>query len=203
MLCILQDEDVFTFLDPEPQSQRDHSYKKLEHNRDRMRGKSMDCTSNGRPGKLTRWSLMKTKRFPSSLPEPEAAEELDAMLGVSTETYFSCAVARKRSTARYTLPSSDEVVTFFKALADALWASQGSCYSSTQMYYKYIQLGMPILRSCIWSKCLLQILFCWSNSLYLQAQSSCSHILKSCIWLEYLLQLLLFFCWSNCYDLQV
>lgn len=115
---------MFTFLDPEPQNQRDHSYKKLEHKEDRMRrGKSMDYnTQNGKKsGNLTnRWSLMKTKGFPSSLPEPEAAEALDAMIGVSTETYFSCAVARKRSTARYSLPSSEEVVLFFRALADAL-----------------------------------------------------------------------------------
>jgi len=63
---------------------------------------------------------MKTKGFPSYLPDPEFAEALDAMIGVDTNTYFSCAVARKRSTARYSLPTSDEVVTFFKALADAL-----------------------------------------------------------------------------------
>jgi len=82
----------------------------------------MDCNgmSNGKLGKLTRWSLMKTKGFPSSLPDPEFAEALDAMIGVNATTYFSCAVARKRSTARYSLPSSDEVVIFFKALADAL-----------------------------------------------------------------------------------
>lgn len=119
---ILQDEDVFTFLDPEPRTQRDHSYRKLENTKDRLRGNggrgnSMELTSNSRPSK---WSLMRTKTFPSSLPEPDSVEALDAIIDVSTETYFSCAVGRKRSTARYSLPSSDEVVLFFKALADAL-----------------------------------------------------------------------------------
>lgn len=121
-LCDVQDEDVFTFLDPEPQSQRDYSYRKMEHNRDRTRANSN--AGNGMRNGVSRWSLMKTKGFPSSLPEPEDAAALDALCAdVSTDTYFSCAVGRKRSTARYSLPSSDEVVTFFKALADALPSS--------------------------------------------------------------------------------
>ncbi|KAG0570209.1 hypothetical protein KC19_6G144100 [Ceratodon purpureus] len=135
LLCIghflSKDEDVFTFLDPEPRTQRDYSYRKMENTKDRLRmentkdrlrvnggrGKSMELTSNSRPSK---WSLLRTKTFPSTLPEPDSVEALDAIIDVSKDTYFSCAVGRKRSTARYSLPSSDEVVLFFKALADAL-----------------------------------------------------------------------------------
>ncbi|KAF8409157.1 hypothetical protein HHK36_005230 [Tetracentron sinense] len=45
--------------------------------------------------------------------------EGSSVLDLKGENYFSCAVGRKRSNARYLLGSSDEVVTFLKKLAEA------------------------------------------------------------------------------------
>jgi len=46
--------------------------------------------------------------------------ELDSgtVMNISGDTYFSCAVGRKRSSARYSLGSTEEVVEFFQALAN-------------------------------------------------------------------------------------
>lgn len=41
------------------------------------------------------------------------------VLDLKKENYFSCAVGRTQTNARYTLGSSDDVVAFFKELADA------------------------------------------------------------------------------------
>jgi trehalose 6-phosphate synthase/phosphatase len=46
--------------------------------------------------------------------------ELDSgtVMNISGDTYFSCAVGLKRSAARYSLGSTEEVVEFFQALAN-------------------------------------------------------------------------------------
>lgn len=49
-----------------------------------------------------------------------AAEKISwNVLDLKGDNYFSCSVGRTRTNARYLLASSDEVVSFFKELADA------------------------------------------------------------------------------------
>lgn len=45
--------------------------------------------------------------------------EGSSVLDLKGDNYFSCAVGRKRSNARYLLNSSDDVVVFLKELAEA------------------------------------------------------------------------------------
>ena len=45
-------------------------------------------------------------------------EQSGTFVTVNRETFFSCAVGRTRSAARFSLASSEEVVSFVKALAD-------------------------------------------------------------------------------------
>ncbi len=45
--------------------------------------------------------------------------ELGSIMNITVDTYFSCAVGLKRSAARYSLPTSDEVVVFLNSLANA------------------------------------------------------------------------------------
>lgn len=44
--------------------------------------------------------------------------EGSSVLDLKGDNYFSCAVGRKRSSARYLLGSSDDVVTLLKELAE-------------------------------------------------------------------------------------
>lgn len=44
--------------------------------------------------------------------------ELGSIMNITVDTYFSCAVGLKRSAARYSLPTSDEVVVFLNSLAN-------------------------------------------------------------------------------------
>lgn len=44
-------------------------------------------------------------------------QEGSSVLDLKGENYFSCAVGRKRSNARYSLPSSEDVVSFLKSIA--------------------------------------------------------------------------------------
>lgn len=52
--------------------------------------------------------------------------EGSSVLDLKGENYFSCAVGRKRSNARFLLNSSDEVVCFLKELAEVA----GHCYGA-------------------------------------------------------------------------
>ena len=47
----------------------------------------------------------------------EPQQEGSSVLDLKGENYFSCAVGHKRSNARYSLPSSEDVVSFLKAIA--------------------------------------------------------------------------------------
>lgn len=60
-----------------------------------------------------------TGRRTSSSPEKISWNVLD----LKGENYFSCAVGRTRTTARYILGSSDDVVSFLKELADVSLSS--------------------------------------------------------------------------------
>lgn len=55
------------------------------------------------------------RKCKSPLPEKISWNVLD----LKKENYFSCAVGRTQTNARFTLPSSDEVAEFLKKLAHA------------------------------------------------------------------------------------
>ncbi|CAL1366843.1 unnamed protein product [Linum trigynum] len=71
------------------------------------------CSSSGRSSSTTTSSSCCSSRASSS--ETISRNVLD----LKGDNYFSCAVGRTRTNARYTLGSSDEVVSFLKKLADA------------------------------------------------------------------------------------
>ena len=50
--------------------------------------------------------------------ENTSLHEGSSVLDLKSDNYFSCAVGRKRSKARYLLGSLDDVVTFLKDLAE-------------------------------------------------------------------------------------
>lgn len=50
-------------------------------------------------------------------------QEGSSVLDLKGENYFSCAVGRKRSNARYSLPSSEDVVSFLKSIAASYGAA--------------------------------------------------------------------------------
>ncbi|KAK9706884.1 hypothetical protein RND81_07G158400 [Saponaria officinalis] len=52
---------------------------------------------------------------------PGPYDEGTSILDLQSDNYFSCAVARKRSSARYILGSSDDVVLLLKRLAEVGW----------------------------------------------------------------------------------
>jgi hypothetical protein len=131
----LQDEDVFTYFDPEPPFPSDHPASSAGDPLDpRLAAK----VGNRSLSKTTKMGVVRTKTYPLISPERfgsgspsrsnsfkdrkyserDTKEELGKVIQLTPATYFSCAVGRKRSAARWSLASSEEVVSFFKALAD-------------------------------------------------------------------------------------
>ncbi|XP_072979954.1 alpha,alpha-trehalose-phosphate synthase [UDP-forming] 1-like [Typha angustifolia] len=130
-----KDEDIYTFFEPELPSEPANSSKGkgTEGGRpspDRRCGRSSLSRSNSRN------SQPKTQRMPSGSerrasmnhntstgwrPPQEIMSwrEGSSVLDLKGDNYFSCAVGRKCSNARYLLNSSDDVVTFLKELSKA------------------------------------------------------------------------------------
>lgn len=66
--------------------------------------------------------------------------EGSSVLDLKGDNYFSCSVGRKRSSARYLLGSSDDVVTLLKELADG--NSPVDCTSSDPWYQYFHSLDI-------------------------------------------------------------
>lgn len=65
-------------------------------------------------------SPKKTSKLFSRTARKPAPEKITwNVLDLKKENYFSCAVGRTQTNARFTLPSSDEVAEFLKKLAHA------------------------------------------------------------------------------------
>ncbi|KAH9554672.1 hypothetical protein CY35_08G075700 [Sphagnum magellanicum] len=136
-----KDEDVYTYFDPEVPFERDHptmhptTNGKLEKGPldRRLAAKSCDRIL----AKSNKMGVVRTKTTALVSPECNGSYtecnsfkdhkhndgetmELDSgtVMNISGDTYFSCAVGRKRSSARYSLGSTEEVVEFFQALAN-------------------------------------------------------------------------------------
>jgi trehalose 6-phosphate synthase/phosphatase len=102
---------------------------------------ALDRRSNGRPSNgrsNSRNSQSRTQKAQQAVSERSSSSshsstssdhnwrEGSSVLDLKGENYFSCAVGRKRSNARYLLSSSEEVVSFLKELATATADFQAS-----------------------------------------------------------------------------
>lgn len=119
-----QDEDIYVFFDPEYPSE---SKVKPDGG-----SASVDTRPNGRPSNGKSYSRNSQSRIQKAQAASERSSssshstssnhdwrEGSSVLDLKGENYFSCAVGRKRSNARYLLNSSEEVVSFLKELATA------------------------------------------------------------------------------------
>lgn len=132
-LSLLQDEDVYTFFEPELPSDAIAIARTKANDGPKLpceRRSSLKLPAN-RSGSKSSSSQRQTQRpllnpdkritnhtcGSGRRPSPEKVSW--NVLDLKGENYFSCAVGRTRTNARYTLGSSDDVVSFLKELADA------------------------------------------------------------------------------------
>ncbi|KAI3904358.1 hypothetical protein MKW92_024764 [Papaver armeniacum] len=134
-----KDEDIYTFFEPELPSETTatsrskvvDSVKTSLVDQKRTTPKLMPhkngskTSQNSRTHKSSSVSLEKKNSHQNSssalraAPETITWNEGSSVLDLKGENYFSCAVGRKRSNARYLLSSADDVVTFLQDLASA------------------------------------------------------------------------------------
>ncbi|XP_020890485.1 alpha,alpha-trehalose-phosphate synthase [UDP-forming] 1 [Arabidopsis lyrata subsp. lyrata] len=138
-----KDEDVYTFFEPELPSDipaiararpsSDSGTKsssgdrrppsKLTHNNNKSGSKSSSSSNSNNNNKSSQRSLQSERKSGSNhslgtsrRPSPEKISW--NVLDLKGENYFSCAVGRTRTNARYLLGSPDDVVCFLEKLAD-------------------------------------------------------------------------------------
>ena len=140
---MVQDEDIYTFFEPELPSEPVSSTR--SKNADAVKAsadkKYMEkpANNNRNSSKVPHSKSQKSTPFGSSEKRASAnnhrlhnhatgwrtSQEIiswhegSSVLDLKGDNYFSCAVGRKRSNARYLLNSSDDVVMFLKELAEA------------------------------------------------------------------------------------
>lgn len=61
------------------------------------------------------------------------------LLDLERDNYFSCAVGKTRTKARYLLPTSDNVVSLLKGLAQASWTFMSLCNKKSFVYSSIIR----------------------------------------------------------------
>ncbi|KAJ8761922.1 hypothetical protein K2173_006524 [Erythroxylum novogranatense] len=132
VLCVghflAKDEDVYQFFEPElpngsPPLTRSRSPDPVSTSRPKYPGNRSQSRAHLK--KQRSLSTLERGNFRSSAWRPVAHDRVSfhegsSVLDLRSENYFSCAVSRKRSTARYVLPSSDDVVNLLMDLAEAL-----------------------------------------------------------------------------------
>ncbi|XP_020266273.1 alpha,alpha-trehalose-phosphate synthase [UDP-forming] 1 [Asparagus officinalis] len=151
-----KDEDIYTFFEPELPSEpvtsmrskiadavkasADKKYmgKPTSNNKNSSKSfhnKTHKSTPFGSSDKRTSSSLVNNHHNHSSgwrTPQEIISwHEGSSVLDLKGDNYFSCAVGRKRSNARYLLNSSDDVVMFLKELAEACGRSSGAHSNGT------------------------------------------------------------------------
>ncbi|XP_054814273.1 alpha,alpha-trehalose-phosphate synthase [UDP-forming] 1 isoform X2 [Prosopis cineraria] len=144
VLCIghflSKDEDVYSFFEPElpsggvgvARAKASEAVKFPAERRSSLKiptnTKSGTKSSQNKAQRLVSNSEKKTTNHICNAPRRPAPEKISwNVLDLKKENYFSCAVGRTRTNARYTLGSSDDVVSFLKELAQA----SSPNYSST------------------------------------------------------------------------
>ncbi|KAF8413646.1 hypothetical protein HHK36_001638 [Tetracentron sinense] len=134
VLCIghflEKDEDIFTFFEPSlpAESSGTTRTKVADAVKTSVERRSASKLSARKSGSKASQGSQQTLPTPDkhgsgsgwrSSQESIVWSEGSSVLDLKGENYFSCAVGRKRSKARYILGSSDDVVTFLKKLAEA------------------------------------------------------------------------------------
>ncbi|KAJ1688031.1 hypothetical protein LUZ63_019421 [Rhynchospora breviuscula] len=141
-----KDEDIYTFFEPELPSEPSNTSKgkgpdsiKSSPDNRRPTGKTSSSRNSSRAsqsgskksqsGSGTDKRAAPGQRAPipnawQTTKESVSWREGSSVLDLNGDNYFSCAVNRKRSSARYLLNSSDDVVSFLKDLADSAGTSQ-------------------------------------------------------------------------------
>jgi trehalose 6-phosphate synthase/phosphatase len=126
---ILQDEDVYTFFEPELPCESPPPARAMVANHVKTSMPNILSSQSG-----SRASRLKKQRSLSTLEKketnPRSADALQpvlqdrmslhegaSVLDLKGDNYFSCAVGRKRSNARYLVRSADTVVALLKELA--------------------------------------------------------------------------------------
>eukprot|EP01018_Ginkgo_biloba_P030853 Gb_11989 [translate_table: standard] len=139
VLCIghflSKDKDIYTFFEPElPFNREGNGNGKVVDGKapaERRTGTKATPVKRGSKGTRTKTPPLsqektesqsrgvngKDQRFAKVVDETLSWHEGSSVLDLKGENYFSCAVGRKRSNARYSLASSEEVIAFIKALA--------------------------------------------------------------------------------------
>ncbi|KAF3778588.1 Alphaalpha-trehalose-phosphate synthase UDP-forming 1 [Nymphaea thermarum] len=134
-----KDEDIYSFFDPELprdalgttrgkvlESVKSFPDRRMMHRCSSL--KNSGKSNHGRPRRSTSFSERRTSNQNGGNyrhhQENAAWHEGSSVLDLKGENYFSCAVSRKCSTARYLLPS-EEVVSFLKELAEASRIADG------------------------------------------------------------------------------
>lgn len=125
-----KDEDIYTFFEPElPDREVTGTGKSLENKacvekRTAPKPNAGKSSSKGVRNKVFPLSPEKGPQSRSNSSkdwrmqdETIGWHEGSSVLDLKGENYFSCAVGRKRSNARYSLASTEEVVTFIKSMA--------------------------------------------------------------------------------------
>ncbi|RLM98473.1 alpha,alpha-trehalose-phosphate synthase [Panicum miliaceum] len=121
-----KDEDIYVFFDPEYPSESKVKPEGASASLDRRpngrpsNGRSNSRNSQSRTQKAQQVASEKSSSSShSSTSSDHNWREGSSVLDLKGENYFSCAVGRKRSNARYLLNSSEDVVSFLKELATA------------------------------------------------------------------------------------
>lgn len=134
-LLLFQDEDVYTFFEPELPSDavgvaRTKATDGLKLERRLLKPPASRSASKSSQTRIPRPSPNHDKKPTNNTcgnsrrPSPEKISW--NVLDLKGENYFSCSVGRTRTNARYILQSSDDVVSFLKELAVASSGSSSS-----------------------------------------------------------------------------
>lgn len=134
----MQDEDVYAYFDPELSFDREHPLSNGKG--EKVFDRRLSAKSSERIlAKSNKMGVLRTKTYPLISPDrngthPSASSHsksnsfkdrkysernsMDDLVNVSSDTYVSCAVGRKRSAARFSVENVNEVGMFVKTLAD-------------------------------------------------------------------------------------
>lgn len=128
---LLQDEDIYTFFEPElPSEPAAAARTKVVEPVKTSATKVSTSNSGSKPSRCKKQqassTLEKTCNYGSgsgsgwrpTMRQKPSLHEGSSVLDLKGDNYFSCAVGRKRSKARYLLGSLDDVVMLIKDLAE-------------------------------------------------------------------------------------
>ncbi|KAL3691596.1 hypothetical protein R1sor_005247 [Riccia sorocarpa] len=155
-----KDEDIYTFFEPDLPVDREPSVngkndvktsqweRRIGARQSVDRGTKSASKAAARPKPHMHFPTERASYHERKQPNGGAGEasaradkqNVSSVLDLKAENYFSCAVGRKRSAARYSLPSSEDVVSFLKAIADSYDPEEPATLSPAQRPFRVVQL---------------------------------------------------------------